>query len=90
MRCLHAVTDEDVHFLEHEDESGRRSCEYSGKIFEVRLESERHHCQKTLLRYVQTADGDIQCQIDRDEFDEIMATKKSICSSSRWGSVQPL
>ena len=61
MLCLHAVTDEDGHFLEHEDESGKRLCEYSGKISEVRVESERHHCQKTLLRYVQTAHGDIQC-----------------------------
>ena len=47
-----------------------------GKIFEARAEGERHHCHKTILGYVQKAADDIQWEIDRHEFDEIMATKK--------------
>ena len=53
--CLHAVTDEDGHPLENEDESGRRPSEYWGKIFDARVEGERHHCQETILRHVRTA-----------------------------------
>ena len=34
--CLSAVTDEDGHPLENEDESGRRLCEYQGTIFQAR------------------------------------------------------
>ena len=33
MLYLHAVTDEDGHLLENEDESGRRLCEYWRTIF---------------------------------------------------------
>ena len=61
MLCLHAVTDEDGHPLENEDESGRRLCEHWGTIFEARIESERHHCHETMLRYVQKAPDDIRC-----------------------------
>ena len=76
MLCLHAVADEDGHPLENEDESGRRLCEYRGTIFEVRIEGERHHCHETTLRYVQKAPDDIRWKIDKNEFDELMATKK--------------
>ena len=75
MLCLHAV-DEDGHTLENEDESGRRPCEYWSKIFEARVEGERHHCHETILGYVQKAPDDIQWVIDQNEFDELMATNK--------------
>ena len=58
MLCLHAVTDEDGHPLENEDESGRRLCEYWCTILQARNEGERHHCYKTILRYVLKAPGD--------------------------------
>ena len=48
MLCLHAVTDEDDHPLENDDESGRRLCEYWGTIFQARIESERHHYHETI------------------------------------------
>ena len=32
MLCLSAVTDEDCHSLENDDESGRRLCEYWGRL----------------------------------------------------------
>ena len=35
---LSAVTDEEDHSLENEDESGRRLCEYCGTIFQAREE----------------------------------------------------
>ena len=76
MLCLHAVTDEDGHSLENEDESGRRLCEYWGTIFEARIEGDRHYCHETILRYVQKAPDDMRWEIDRNEFDELMATKK--------------
>ena len=34
--CFSAVTDEEGHPLENEDESGRRLCEYWGTIFQAR------------------------------------------------------
>ena len=77
MLCLHAVTDEDGHSLENEDESDRRLCEYRSTIFDGRIEVERHHCHETILRYVQKAPDDIRWKIDRNEFDELMATKKN-------------
>ena len=75
MLCLHAVTDEDGHPMENEDESGMRLCAYWCKIFEARAEGERHHCHETILRYVHKAPDDIQWKIDRHEFDEMMVTK---------------
>ena len=72
MLCLHAVTDKDGHPLENEDES---LCEYWAKIFEARIEGERHHCHEIILGYVQKAPDDIRWEIDRHEFDELMATK---------------
>ena len=75
MHCLHAVTDEESP-LENESESGRRLCEYWGKIFEARIESERHHCHETILGYVQKAPDDILWEIERNEFDDFWSQKK--------------
>ena len=47
MLFLHAVTDEDGHPLEDEDESGMRLCTYCGIFFESRIEGERHHSHVT-------------------------------------------
>ena len=49
---------------------------YWEKIFEARVEGERHHYHETILRYVQAAPEDIQRQIDRQEIDAMMATKR--------------
>ena len=90
MLCFHVVTDEDGHPLENEDESGRILCEYWCKIFEERVEGERHHCHETLLGYFQKALDEKQWEIAKNEFDEIMATQKRICSWPRWDFIQPL
>ena len=74
--CLNAVTDEDGHPLENEDESGRRLCEYWGSIFQARVEGPRHHQYENILRYVQKAPHDIRWTMDRTEFDELVALKK--------------
>ena len=76
MLRLHAVTDEDGHSAEDEDDSGRRLCEHWCKIFEARVESGRHQCHGTILGYVQKAPDDFRWEIDKNEFDELMATKK--------------
>ena len=60
MLCLHAVTDEDGHPLENEEESGRRLCDCWGTIFQVRAEGPKHHRYENILRYVQKAPGDIR------------------------------
>ena len=44
MLCIHAVSDEDGHPLEDEDESGMSLCNYWGKIFEARVEGDPHDC----------------------------------------------
>ena len=77
MLCLHAVTDQDGDPLENEDESGMRLCEYWRTIFQARIEGERHHLHETILRYVQKAPNDTRWEIDRNEFDELMAGKKN-------------
>ena len=74
--CLHAVTDEDGHPLENDDESGMRLRAYWGKMFEARVEGEQHHCYETILEYVQQAPHDMRWEIDKNEFDEPMATNK--------------
>ena len=51
-------------------------------FFESRTEGERHHCQETLLGYVEKAPDDIQWEIDKREFDNIMATKKETAPGS--------
>ena len=76
MLCLSAVTDEDGHRLESEDESGRRLCEYWRSIFQARVEGPRHHQYEDILRYVEKAPDDIRWTIDRTEFDELIAMKK--------------
>ena len=69
---------EDGHPLENdnENESGRRLCEYWCTIFQVRVESERHHCLETILSYAQRAPDSICWEIDGNEFDELLAIKK--------------
>ena len=52
---LSAVTDEEDHPLENDDESGRRLCEYWETIFQARVEGPRHHQHEDILRYVQEA-----------------------------------
>ena len=74
--CLHAVNDEDGHPLENEDESGRRLCEYWSTIFQARVEGQRHHHYENILRYVQKAPDDIRWIIDKNEFDELIYTRK--------------
>ena len=46
------------------------------RFLQARAEGERHHCHETILQYVQKAPDDIRWEIDRNEFDELMATKK--------------
>ena len=69
---LHAVTDEEGHPLENEDESGRL-CEFSETIFQAREESPRHHQHEEFLRYVQQASDDISWTIDQAD---LLALKK--------------
>ena len=76
MLCLHAVTDEDGHPLENEDEPGRKFFEYWSTIFQARNEDQRHYYFENILSYVQKAPDDIRWEIDRNEFDELMATRK--------------
>ena len=59
MLCLHAVTDEDGHPLEDEDESGTRLCTNRGKVLESRTEDERRRAHEAILE-VQKAPDDIQ------------------------------
>ena len=65
VHCLHAVTDDDGHPLEDEDESGRKLCEYWGSSFQARAEGPRHHQFENLLQYVQEAPDEIRMVIDR-------------------------
>ena len=69
MLILSAVTDEEGHTLENEDESGRRLCEYLGTIFQARHEYPRHYQHGEILRFVQQAP-------DEAEFDDLLALKK--------------
>ena len=81
MLCFHAVTDEDGHTLENEDESGRRFCEYWRTIFQARIEGARHHLHEAILRYVQKAPDDIPLEIGRDESDESAPGRDGIPTS---------
>ena len=47
-----------------------------GTIFQARDEGQRHHHFENILRYVQKAPDEIRRETDRNEFDELMATKK--------------
>ena len=69
---LSAVTDEEGHTLENEDESGRRLCEYWGTIFQARVEGPRHHQHEEILRLVQQVPDDISWTIDQAEFDDLL------------------
>ena len=62
-----AVTDEEGHPLENEDESGRRLCEYWRTIFQARVEGPRHR---------QQAPDDICWTFHKAEFDDLLALKK--------------
>ena len=73
---LSAVTDDEGHPLENEDESGRRLCEYWRTIFQARVEGPRHLQLDDILRYVQQAPDDISWTIDQAEFDDVLALKK--------------
>ena len=73
---LSAVTHEEGHPLENEDELGRSLCEYWGTIFHARVEGPRHHQYEDILRIVQKAPDDIRWTIDKTEFDELTAKKK--------------
>ena len=66
MLSLSAVTDEEGHPLENEEESGRRLCECCA----------RHHQLEDILRYVQQAPDDIRWTADKTEFDDLLALKK--------------
>ena len=72
---LSAVTDEEGHPLENEDESGRRLCGYWRTIFQARVEGPRRHQHEDILRYVQKAPDDIRWTINKTEFDELIALK---------------
>ena len=76
MLCHHAVTDEDGRPLGDEDESGMILCTHWGEVFQSRTEDERHNAHETILEYVQKAPGDIQWEIDKCEFDEMVAAMK--------------
>ena len=76
MLCLHAVSDEDGHPMENEDQSGRRLCDFWSTIFQARAEGSKHHQFENILQYVQKAPDDIRWVIDRTEFDELIARKK--------------
>ena len=89
MLCLHAVTDEDGHHLENEDESSRRLCDYWCTIFQARAEGPRYHQYENILRYVQKAPDDIRWVIDKNEFYELMVAIKE-SALVLWHSVQLL
>ena len=74
--CLHAVTDEDGDPLENEDASSRMLCHYWGTIFQAHTEGPRHQQDEKIMWYVQKAPDDIRWVIDKNEFDELMASKK--------------
>ena len=76
MLSLHAVTGDEGRPIDDEDESGRRLCAYWGRIFEARIKDERHNEYETVLDNVQRATEDMQWTIDKQEFDEMLATKK--------------
>ena len=70
---LSAVTDEEGHPLENEDESGRRLCDYWRTVFQAREEGPRHLQHEDILRYVQQALDDISWTLDQAEFDDLLA-----------------
>ena len=77
---LSAVTDEERHPLENEDESDIRLCEYWGTMFQVRQEGPRHLHHEEILRFVQQAPDDITWTLDQAEFDDLLSSKKDSAS----------
>ena len=75
---LSAVTDEEGHSLETEDEIWKKTLRVVGTIFQAREEGPRHHQHEDILRYVQHAPDDISWTIDQAEFDELLALKKDL------------
>ena len=80
MLTLSAVTDEEGHPLENEDDSGRRFYEFWGNIFQGRQEGPRHQQHDDILRCVQQAPGDISWTIDQAEFDDLLAFREGLGS----------
>ena len=76
MLSLSAVTDEEGHPLDNEDDSGRRLCEYCGTIFQARDEGPRHHQHEDIFRFAQHAPDDIRWTVDKTEFGDLLALKK--------------
>ena len=74
---LSAVTDEECHTLENEDDSGGRLCEYWRSIFQHREEGPRHLHHEEIFRLVQQAPDDINGTIDQAEFDDFLTLKKT-------------
>ena len=75
MLSLSAVTDEEGHPLDNEDDSGRSLREYWGTIFQAREEGPRHHQHEDILRFVHHAPDDIRWTVDKTEFDDLLALK---------------
>ena len=73
---LSALTDDEGHPLENDDEFGRRLCDYWGTIFQAREEGPRHRQHEEILRYVQHAPDDISWTTDQAKFDDLLALKK--------------
>ena len=76
MLFVSALTDEEGHPLEDEDESGRRLCEYWRTIVQARAEGPRHHQYEDILRHVRKALDHIRWTTDKTEFDALIALKK--------------
>ena len=72
--CLHAVTDEDGHPLENEDESGRRLCDFFG----VRLSK---HAPKV--------QGITTTKIYLDMFKKLLTTSAGLSTKMNWTSSWP-
>ena len=68
--CLSAVTDEEGHPLENEDDQVEGFVCIGEPFFQ------RHHQHEEILRYVQQAPDDIRWTIDRTEFDKLIVRKK--------------
>ena len=81
---LSAVTDEEGHPLDNEDDSGRRPCEDWRTIFQAREGGPRHHHHhEDILRFVQHAPDDIRWIIDKTEFVQLRLQTSYLCYLSR-------
>ena len=59
-------------------ESGVTVCACWRKVFESRIEGQRHHSLETILAYFQNSPDEFQSEIDKREFDEMMASKNPL------------